>query len=1136
MKRVVPPRFFLLLSLFALVSVPVYADARTDVLVVVNDNSRDSAPLATYYAQRRNIAAENIVHVRVPNQYFINWTEFQSLRDQILRAGICPRVPLRSRPVACSNPGEPIYTADTIAALTANTGIRYVVLTRGVPTRVTVDGSTLAFPNESTSVDNYLSYWLARYLTSDVVLNFNEREAAFNAPHAQRVVSPQRDREYIVGRIDGVDLPAAKALIDRALAAERDGIYGHLYGAANGPSVWKNYGNNLPFYGDHATAWRYPLGVFDEARPECAAYTDADHYLNFPANNVRGKSPAYCNAVFSKYSPNEPAPGLSYGRHPLATDALVYLGMLDGQTVGGFNTLLNWRKNSQCSALLCEQAADVNACRAASSDPQREINTDCVGVAPGFIGYNYQSYPVAYLGIWPTGWQPIGIGGGLNDVVRVDNTVGADDSVSAWFDRPDETADPSCFVYTGGILQTVTQPCRARRYVGLSQRIAAQAADANNPPAYRFSFQAKSEAIAAASAFSSSALFWYTKAANVACPSPLQGAVSGTSCTYNSYATHAVAVGDGAWTLYSRDVVPPAIAGFNYNAIELRFSANLVGGRLGFDAVSWVDLSAARELVVNGSFNQGHKQAASGDYAANFLNRLGGTAFWGSLSHHESGGHSFSATSTGTLVYWLRGLPLGDAVWLGETRNSGILYGDPLYSPAAVFLHVNRDDTRVFDNAALRGVARNGKDTAAVQTRYRIDYCAGKDFFVCDRAQSWQPTGIAGEGPRAGAFGSFATAGLPYGDYTFRLSAASAHRTRGVEQTFNDYVPIKNRYGSDEVPTYAIAGNILDTAGRPVPGVNVAINDNFGFTSNNVTDVLGAYRLTGLKPGTYLVYPTQTGRSFTPTAGTVFVTLTNVGAIKNFTANTTGNVLSGVVRNTGGTPLAGIAVNIGGAGAAITNTAGYYAIGGLAAGSYVVTATHGGYTFASVPVTVAGATAQDLTAQGTNYRIGGRVKDAAGAPLAGVSVNLYGARAGTSVSNASGDYEFAGLANGFHIVMPSRDGYAFQADTGNAFVEVRGADVTDKHYTGAKNAVTYSIAGFVRNRSGGVANAAITARASDGQVLSAVTDTAGYYRIAGCAPGAYTLSAQATGLRVTPASLAIDIIDAGVIDRNFNAR
>ncbi|MEN8762577.1 MAG: hypothetical protein ABF290_09090, partial [Thiogranum sp.] len=57
---------------------------RDDVLVVVNDNSIDSPTLGAYYAQQRDIDPANIVHVRVPDSYFISWDAFRSLRDQLI--------------------------------------------------------------------------------------------------------------------------------------------------------------------------------------------------------------------------------------------------------------------------------------------------------------------------------------------------------------------------------------------------------------------------------------------------------------------------------------------------------------------------------------------------------------------------------------------------------------------------------------------------------------------------------------------------------------------------------------------------------------------------------------------------------------------------------------------------------------------------------------------------------------------------------------------------------------------------------------------------------------------------------------------------------------------------------------------
>ncbi len=40
--------------------------------------------LGAYYAQQRGIDPANIVHVRVPDSYFISWDDFRRLRDQLI--------------------------------------------------------------------------------------------------------------------------------------------------------------------------------------------------------------------------------------------------------------------------------------------------------------------------------------------------------------------------------------------------------------------------------------------------------------------------------------------------------------------------------------------------------------------------------------------------------------------------------------------------------------------------------------------------------------------------------------------------------------------------------------------------------------------------------------------------------------------------------------------------------------------------------------------------------------------------------------------------------------------------------------------------------------------------------------------
>lgn len=430
---------------------------RDDVLVIVNDNSIDSPLVGAHYAQQRGIDPANIVHVWTPDSYFIGWAEFRRLRDQLIhfmQANTLDDPALT--PVVCTDGEPPFYCPASMDQLRTHTRIRYLVTTRGVPTRMLVDGSTLPAPDAPTSVDNYLKYWLLNYFSGDVRLEFNQREVAFGNGRGLREVIPSQDRELIIGRIDGLNRAAALAQVDRTLQAEADGWYGTLYGSTEF-NRWADHSTSTrrSIYpasglsvGALSSGWRYQLGLFDEARPECVEYLDQ------PGALQAGKAPSHCRVQLNEDS--EPilgtryrAPGNAASRQPLAVDALLYQGWLDGQaSVGSFPALLNWRKDAQCTVTLCSETADPAACRLNSTDVFREINTDCVGVAAGFMGYNHQSYPVSYLAVWPTGWfQTTNItnwnssgGGDVNRLAfpEVRSDTGFDDSYSLWFRNTDQ--------------------------------------------------------------------------------------------------------------------------------------------------------------------------------------------------------------------------------------------------------------------------------------------------------------------------------------------------------------------------------------------------------------------------------------------------------------------------------------------------------------------------------------------------------------------------------------------------------------------------------------------------------------------------------------------------------------------------
>ena len=770
-----------------LTSLPAHA-LRDDVLVIVNDNSVDSPQVGDYYRQQRGINPANIVHVNVPDSYFISWDDFRRLRDQLIRFMQISTLddPLLT-PVVCTDGEPPYYCQASMDQLRTHTRIRYLVTTRGVPTRMTVDGSTLSSPNTPTSVDNYLKYWLINYFTDDVKLGFSEREVAFGDGGGMRLVDPAIDRELIVGRIDGLDLNAARALVDRAMAVEAAGIYGSWYGSTQ---FWRwkdaNTGASLyPRSGSSVLGWRYALGLWGEDRAECA------DYLNFSGALPEGKAPAHCRvklnddadvALQTNQGINYPAPGNTGSREPQVVDALGYQGWLDGQaTVGGFGALLNWRKDDQCTVTLCDNAADPAACRQNSSDILGELNTDCVGVADGFMGYNHTSYPLSYFTLWPTGWSGAG-SGDFNSMAfpEVRSDSGFDDSFSLWFRNTDQVADPLCYPDSDFSLPAST-PCPDARQLQLSQSIVLGDTpfDAGNPATYQVSLQYQGVNI------------------NQATPLRVRLFVheTGAGSTLINYGLQTLATlpaGDTGWTpaAVQFPLDPQLHNGASYDRLQLVFdTAGTFSGDLGIDTVSVQLLGSGAELAINGSFADGHRQVATGDHAANFLNRLGGVAFWGSVGHHQSGGCAFCFNGLESMVYFLRGLPLGDAVWFNESNNSGMLYGDPLYSPVSVRLNPVSSTDIQSGSVDLFGNTVIGRDLAQVSTSYRVDVCPGNDFYSCDQAQSWQPTGISGAGGSENALlGTLDTTLIADDDYTYRLQVNSLHTVSGRSQTIADYI------------------------------------------------------------------------------------------------------------------------------------------------------------------------------------------------------------------------------------------------------------------------------------------------------------------------------------------------------------
>ena len=167
--------------------------------------------------------------------------------------------------------------------------------------------------------------------------------------------------------------------------------------------------------------------------------------------------------------------------------------------------------------------------------------------------------------------------------------------------------------------------------------------------------------------------------------------------------------------------------------------------------------------------------------------------------------------------------------------------------------------------------------------------------------------------------------------------------------------------------------------------------------------------------------------------------------------------ISGTITNSaGGGPLAGVTVTLTGAASATTTTdaSGNYSFTGLANGTYTVTPTFAGFTFAptsrNVVISNANVTGQNFVGTAVpTFSVSGRViLGGIGLirGLSGVTITLAGgAITRTATTDANGNYTVTGVPNGTYTVTPTRAGFVFTPASRN--VTVNNANVTLQNFT-----------------------------------------------------------------------------------------
>lgn len=202
------------------------------VVVLANKNDADSVEVAEHYAKARGVPAGNIIALPMSTAETISWKDFvntiwQPLQDALLERGWLKGV-----------------TMDLVDAVgrkknaVAGHRISYLVVCRGVPLRVnddpalraTLDGSKL--PAQVRTMQAAVDSELALLAQVDPAVLGLVPNPLFNQT---RPSDFKRGLVIKVSRLDGPTRQDALALVDRAIAAERQGVVGRAYVDLGGP-------------------------------------------------------------------------------------------------------------------------------------------------------------------------------------------------------------------------------------------------------------------------------------------------------------------------------------------------------------------------------------------------------------------------------------------------------------------------------------------------------------------------------------------------------------------------------------------------------------------------------------------------------------------------------------------------------------------------------------------------------------------------------------------------------------------------------------------------------------------------------------------------------------------------------------
>ncbi|MEO6184558.1 MAG: TIGR03790 family protein [Verrucomicrobiota bacterium] len=261
-------------------SIAVARESGESVVVVYNSKMPGSKDVAQHYAERRNVPVKQIIGLDLPTSETMSRAEYRTqLEKPLLKY-------LENKKLFLFRSDLQSVTNDKKGAVPwklAESKIRYAVLCYGVPSRITRD-SALSEP-DSDKLKLELRRNEASVDSELALLPLNDPKRMLSGPASNPFYGATNGAAIhptngllMVARLDGPSAPIARGLVDKAIEAEKNGLWGRAYFDLRGVTNEYKLGDDWIRNAAEATR-RFGFETIVDEKPETFS-------TNFPMSEI----------------------------------------------------------------------------------------------------------------------------------------------------------------------------------------------------------------------------------------------------------------------------------------------------------------------------------------------------------------------------------------------------------------------------------------------------------------------------------------------------------------------------------------------------------------------------------------------------------------------------------------------------------------------------------------------------------------------------------------------------------------------------------------------------------------------------------------------------------------------------------